>query len=160
MTLRIPKSQADALGLDLTAAVRSYGLALTAHSKTVNKPAPVAHPLVEEIVKAHSGTFEVFDDRTPADHRQDALRSISLSAQALANEVLSPARQQLAAIDQNMLVTKPNRTAQEELRLAEIERQFATLFAIQRHAAVLAVELDELPENQIATWQPHGWPAF
>jgi len=160
MTLRIPKSQADALGLDLTAAVRSFGAALAAHARTVNKPAPSAHPIVEEIVRMHAGAFEVFDDRTPADHRQEAQSAISATAMSLANEVLSPARQQLAAIDQNMLASKPNRTAQEELRLAEIERQFAALFAIQRRAAVLAVELDELPENQIATWQPHGWPAL
>lgn len=160
MTLRIPKSQADALGLDLTAAVRVYAAALAAHAKTVNKPAPSAHPLVEEIVKAHDGSFEVYDDRTAADHLQEARQAVGAAAEVLVNGVLSPARQQLASIDLGLLASKPDRSAQEEARLAEIQSQFAAIIAIRRHAAVLAVELDELPENQIATWQPHGWPAL
>src|ERR1043165_1998037 len=160
MTLRISKTEANSLGFDLKAAITAHKIALLAHLKTINKPAPTAHPLVEEILRHHEGRFEIFDDRTPADLRNDLRIAIALGAQDRSAAILSPARQQLAAIDRTMLQGKAERTPEEDARLAEISEQNASLYEIQRHAALLSVELDELPDQDLPTWQPYGWPAL
>ena len=61
----VRKSYADMLGGDLAAAVKEFAAAVEAHRFTVGVPAPTAHPLVEEIVRQHGGSFTIVDDTPP-----------------------------------------------------------------------------------------------
>jgi hypothetical protein len=57
--LIIPRNIAEALNFDIAAAVEEHKGATERHSRTVNVAAPVAHPLVDMIVKQHGGEFTV-----------------------------------------------------------------------------------------------------
>lgn len=54
----VSADEAAGIDFDLAAAVQAHTAALEAHKFTVDIPAPVAHPLVEAIVK-QGGEFEV-----------------------------------------------------------------------------------------------------
>jgi hypothetical protein len=162
MALKISQAQADALGFDLPTAVMSFVEARRAHAGTVDQPAPSAHPLVEEIVLRHAGAYHVVDDRTPADRRYELARQVMMIAQERVNSILSPARQNLAILDIQVISHKPveARSGAEAATLSAAEAALFRISEIQRHAAALAVEIDELAEPALATWLPHGWPAL
>jgi hypothetical protein len=161
VTLFVPKSIADHLGYDLAEAVDSFKEAVAAHALTVNEPAPVAEPLVEEIVRGY-GSFEIVDDTpipTPAELRYQATQAVLRTAAERIAALASPARRQLAAHDLNAIGAKPNRTAAEEQRLADLMALFASIAEIERHSLLLQIEVEDLADDQVAGWQPHSWPA-
>lgn len=59
MTFVIHQADVEKLGFDLQAAVDDFAAALEAHKRTINRPAPVAHPVVETIVRQHDGSFSI-----------------------------------------------------------------------------------------------------
>src|SRR5687768_13284028 len=60
--LTVLQSVAGRLGFALADAVVAFTAELEAHKLTVGVPAPTAHPLVETIVRLHSGAFTIVDD--------------------------------------------------------------------------------------------------
>lgn len=162
MALRIPQAQVDALPFDLVASVAAFIEARRDHASTIDQPAPSSHPLVEEIVLRHAGAFEVFDDRTPTDRRYALNLQVVQIAQERINAVLSPARQNLALMDIQVIRSKAedDRSEAEVATLAAAELALSRIAEIQRHAAALCVEIDELADNSLKTWLPHGWPAL
>jgi hypothetical protein len=155
---QIQKSLADGLDFDLATAVTAYQAACEAHATTIDQPAPSAHPIVEEIVRRHGGAFAIIDDNTPADRRYNLTRSVLIETQERVNRVLSPARQNLAMLDAQILSQKEVRTPTEEQTLSEALANLAAIAEIQRHAAFLTVEIDETPETLLADWRA-SWPA-
>jgi hypothetical protein len=174
MTLQVPLSGVEALGFDLSTAIADFRAALDRHSRTINEPAPTAHPLVEEIVRGHGGSFEVHDDRpvpTETDRRGALFLLIEEEASALIASAASPARLRLAAADMNLIGPKAivpqsgerlpgvtYRTPEEQSRVDEITALFNRINRINRHAALLMVEVEDIDPDQISAWQPHDWP--
>ncbi|WP_210482785.1 hypothetical protein [Microvirga antarctica] len=62
MTVQIARTIVDALAFDIAAAVADFTQAVDDHRLTLDVPAPVAHPLVELIVRHHEGHFEIIED--------------------------------------------------------------------------------------------------
>lgn len=69
--IRIYQDTLDQLGFDLDAAVKDFSKAWKNHAKSINVPAPTAHPLVEALVKKHAGQYEIVEspetDEKPGD---------------------------------------------------------------------------------------------
>lgn len=63
--MSIKRSLIQAIGLDVAADVKAFQAALKNHAKTVNVPAPTAHPLVESIVRQHEGQFVIDETSDP-----------------------------------------------------------------------------------------------
>lgn len=59
MAYVLTHEEAAALGFDVKSAVAEFEAAIEAHRFTENVPAPVAHPLVEMIVRNYGGKLEV-----------------------------------------------------------------------------------------------------
>lgn len=61
MSVTVPFALAAQFGGEagLAGAVAAFEQALSEHALTVGVPAPVAHPLVEQIVRGHGGAFSV-----------------------------------------------------------------------------------------------------
>lgn len=159
MTAQVLKSEADSLGFDLRAAVTTYKNLLTAHARTVGVPAPSAHPLVETIVKRQRGEFQIVDDTprlTPAELRSIKATELAFAEVDRINAILSPARRELASIHlAEILVKPPEVRSQAEARVAaDIEALFDQIRLVQRRKAELAVELEEAPDQSVATWSP------
>lgn len=161
MTYALPKSIADALDFDLRAEIFDYRSALVAHAHTVDEPAPVALLLVETIVREHGGAFEIIDDtpvETAAQKRGRLAHIVQQELTRRSDAVSSPGRRNLAQIDIAKLAVKRDRTDQENARLAEVQQMFARITDIARHAALLQIEIEDLPEADLDGWQHHGWP--
>lgn len=161
MTVQILKSELDRLGIGLDAAIFDYRNALAAHAMTVDQPAPVAHPLVEQIVKAHGGAYEVIDDtpvESPAQARARLAQLIYDEMNEKIGAIASPARRQLAQIDLTNLLAKLERTPAEAARLADVQELFERIGAVARHGVLLQIEVEDLPDHQVKGWLPH-WPA-
>jgi hypothetical protein len=162
MAIELRLSEVTALGFDLGLAISEYRVALQDHAKTEDVPAPTAHPLVEQIVKHGEGQVVVVDDTpipTPAELRFAAMQAVQASMMERINALASPARRQLAQHDLNVLNVKPVRTAAEDALVAAITDLFATIVAIERHSLLLQIEIEDLPDDQVAGWAQHGWPA-
>lgn len=173
MPISIPKSQAIALGFDLAAAVAAYEAARQAHAHTIDEPAPTAHPLVEQIVR-EGGGYIIYDD-TPTPSAGELRAKLAVSAQqALFQKIdalASPGRRQLAQLDMMEISQKPvlaegahaqpgviYRSEAEQARFLEVKALFDRITTLHRHAALLQIEIDDLPDGQLAGWQPHSWP--
>lgn len=59
MTYQVPFLVAQNLGFNLQSAVDAFKQALIDHRLTVDVPAPMAHPLVERIVRNYAGQFTI-----------------------------------------------------------------------------------------------------
>jgi hypothetical protein len=59
MPLPIPQDTFAALGYDLDKAIAAYQQALTSFASTEGMPAPIAAPLVEQIVKQYAGLYTI-----------------------------------------------------------------------------------------------------
>lgn len=59
----------------LAAAVADFQQALADHAASVGIPAPVAHPIVEEIVRLHGGEFEVLPPPVTGEPEPTSLQS-------------------------------------------------------------------------------------
>jgi hypothetical protein len=59
MSYEVPFAVAQNLGFSLQSAVTAFTQALLDHRLTVGVPAPIAHPLVERIVRSHGGQFNI-----------------------------------------------------------------------------------------------------
>lgn len=164
MAAIIGLSIARALGFDLEAAVQSFRQQVEDHALTVDVPAPTAHPVVEQIVRFHGGEFVIEDDTPPvlpAEHRAALSAAVSDGLHARLSAICSPARRNLAQLDRAEILAKidEDRTPAEVERLAEIALVDLKSRAIQRHAALLQIEIEDLPDDQLDGWEPHGWPA-
>lgn len=167
MALTVPKSVADALGFDLTAAVAAHLSALAKHAKTVNKPAPSAHAIVEEIVRG-GGAFEIVDDApvpTAQDVRAELFAAVNAEANRRIGEFTTPARIRLAQMEGTLLGGKPPlpeggepapgvsyRTAEEHARFLEIQALFERISDIQRRALAIQIDLEDLPDGELPGW--------
>jgi len=56
----------------LDKAIKDFAKALKLHEKTVDVPAPTAHPMVMEIVRAHGGEYEIVEPPAPPELRKPA----------------------------------------------------------------------------------------
>lgn len=172
----IPQSQLDLIGFDVATAVEDFTAALEAHAQTEGEFAPRAHPLVEQIVR--EGGLKVEDDRA----EMEAVRLVNLRAAKSAaiaaelrdrmNAIASPARRQLAQMDLAEISAKPvlreggeavpglaYRTDDEQAQADAGQAMFRRINELHRHALRLHIEMEDLPNDQLDGWEPHGWPA-
>lgn len=157
MVLSIPKSEFDRLGFDLPAEIRRYAIARERHALSVNRPAPIADPLVEAIVLRHDGRFEVFDDAVPPspdEIRAAILATILAEEAARLDAILSPARRELLAFDLARLRALPSPTSDEAGQLAGLAAQSDAIDAIKRRSLLLQIELEDLADDEVAGWSP------
>ena len=164
MTFPLPKSIADTLQFRLSDEIAAYQAALTAHARTVDKPAPSTHPLVEEIVKFYGGDYEIIDDTPPETSAQKRARltlAVQDEAAARMAAIASPARRQLSQIDANRIMGIPvaRRSVEDAARFDEIQAENDRLLAVYRHSLTLIVGIEEAADANLARWAASGWPA-
>jgi hypothetical protein len=179
MTFQINKSEADALPFDFAEAVEAHRLALIEHRQTGNAT-PTADPRVEAavrriIVPLEEGRpddfvadFEIIDDTppppeppTPADRRAQLLNKVQVAQAEAAAKVISPARARLLSMDVSRVYTKPadGRTPADDAIFAQHAAIQARLNALTYHTATLEVEIEELADDQLESWQMPAFPA-
>jgi hypothetical protein len=129
----------------------------------VGYPPPPAPPLVDQAVRRPDFVpdFEVFDDGpTPAQKlraAKDALlvRVGQLEGQAVAAVLPAPGKQRAEAIRERDLRAGAVLSSADEAFLEERDRQRARLEEIERHAAAMASEVEDLPSvEEAGRWQP------
>ncbi|MGM4999244.1 hypothetical protein AB8A05_10960 [Tardiphaga sp. 538_B7_N1_4] len=176
MTFQINKSEVDALPFDFAEAVEAHRLALIEHRQTGNAT-PTHDPRVEAavrrvIVPLEEGRpddfvadFEIVDDTPPpptsSEQRAKLLRNIQVEHAAAAARVISPARARLLSMDVSRVYAKPaeSRTPADDAIFAQHAAIQARLNALTYHTATLEVEIEELADDQLDSWQMTAFPA-
>ncbi len=171
----VRKSVAEALGFDLAEAVTAHSAAVEAHHESVGVPAPIAHPLVIEIVR-DGGAFTIVDDPLePLDIaalRQAKTNELFEAERAQILKIASEGRLRLAMIDLVELSKKAGpapdgsrdapgvvyRTDEEQAQFEELQALAARVARVRRHTAVLQIDLEDTPDDQVEAWAPYGWP--
>lgn len=100
--IRIEREAVDILfggneGLD--AAIKAYSLALKAHAKSVNIPAPTTHPFVERIVREHAGQYIVVEppeEEKAPEPEPDPVKAAEIPADPTLAEIKEKARRTLS----------------------------------------------------------------
>lgn len=176
MTFQINKSEVDALPFDFAEAVEAHRLALIEHRQTGNAT-PTADPRVEAAVRRiivpleevrpddFVADFEIVDDTppapTPAERRAQLLNSVQVAQAEAAAKVISPARARLLSMDVSRVYAKPaeSRTPADDAIFAQHAAIQARLNALTYHTATLEVDIEELADDQLDSWQMTAFPA-
>ena len=171
MTLKVYKSHT--VGIDpagFVSAVEAHRQALLAHRFT-GDAAPTAHPLVEAAVvrvPCEGGPddfvsdFEVVDDLpAPVDLRAALLARIHIAEGTAALAVIGNAALRLLSIDAREAALKPvaDRTAADVAALDRMQDVARRRTAIDRHGAVLGALVEDLPADQLATFEFEAFPS-
>jgi len=170
MPLQIPLSQ---IGdpKDFMARVAAFQNAKIAHQGTVGEAAPREHDLVEQCVRRVAREdgpdyfevlpFDIVDDRPSLRSRKDALiHQVSAQEAALMEASLPPGKRRFDGLKAGDLLRKPQaeRSDAEQKFLADRDARLAREDAIQRHAAQLMSDIEDLTEATIETWQLPPFP--
>ena len=143
-----------------------------AHMKTTGVPAPSEHPLIEACIQRvirgdepddHVADYEVIDDipkKSLRDKKDDLIRQIGMQEQKLLIDSMPPGKRaadhhryldlfkktvdEMTPDDVSYLVARKERVQREEI--------------IQRYAARLAADVEDLTEDTIGKWQPEPFP--
>ncbi|WP_457488948.1 hypothetical protein [Tardiphaga sp. P5_C10] len=179
MTFKINKSEVDALPFAFAEAVEAHRLALIEHRQTGNAT-PTHDPRVEAavrrvIVPLEEGRpddfvtdYEIIDDTppppappTPAERRAQLLSSVQKSQAEAAAKVVSPARARLLSMDVSRVYAKPveSRTPADDAIMAQHAAIQARFNALTYHTAKLEVEIEDLADDQLDSWQMTDFPA-
>lgn len=172
MTLKVNKSQLA--GVDFAAVVEEHRQALLAHRFTVGEPAPVAHSMIEGAVRRvpiagsaddFVADFEVVDDTPPPpsieERRNDLLVLVRTAEIAAARAVIGNGKLRLLSLDARTAMLKPvdERTPADIATLKTLNDVTAKREAIERHAATLEAEIEDLPDDAIAGYKFEAFPA-
>lgn len=169
MTAQIPLSQigdADAF----KQRVAAFRQAKLDHHAVVGEPAPREHEFVEAAVRRvpradapddYAIDYEIVDDRPSLRARKDALiHEVTREEHALLVTSMPPGKRRLDGLTAGDLLRKPEaeRSTAERTFLAERETRQAREDAIQRHAAQLMSDIEDLTEETISAWKPAPFP--
>lgn len=170
MTAQIPLSQigdADAF----KKRVEEFRQARLDHHATLVEPAPREHELVEAAVRRvprgdaaddYAIDYEIVDDRPGLRARKDALiHDVAQQEHAFLVASMPPGKRRLEGLTAGDLLRKPEaeRTEAERTFLADREARHAREEAIQRHAAQLMSDIEDLNEETIGAWKPAPFPS-
>jgi hypothetical protein len=171
MTAKIALSQiGDAV--TFKARVEAFRQARLDHHATVGEPAPREDELVEAAVRRvprglaladdYIVDYEIVDDRPSLRARKDALiNEVTREEHALLTASMPPGKRRLDALKAGDLLRKPEaeRSPEERMFLAERAARHAREEAIQRHAAQLMSDIEDLTDETIGAWKPSPFPA-
>lgn len=171
MTHRVLKSQVPD---DFADRVAAHAVAMRAHQMSAGDPAPAAPQDVEWAVRrvAVDGQpddfvpdFEVIDDTppppTPAEIRHKLVADLRKAEQDAINAIMTPGKLRLLSLEANKARGIPDDQRSPE-QVAVISKHRAILDAIEAiglNAATQEAELDDLPDADLASWQPKPFPA-
>jgi hypothetical protein len=173
MTLQIPLSQIVDVNT-FKARVATFREARLAHHQTLGEPAPIEHPLIEACVRRIPRgkeaddwvlDYEIVDDpKTVLTLRQqkDALIAEVIKTEAeLMNVSLPPGKRRFHEITAYEISRKPleDHDVVDRQFLAARNIRLDREAAIQRHAAHLMNQIEDLTEETIESWQPAPFPA-
>jgi hypothetical protein len=167
MSPRYLKSETDALPFDLKSAVEKYASDLQAFRENpVGDPPLPPHPMVSAAVRIDDHTYvidyEIVDDTPPAptlaQRKLMVTWNIDLAHAAAEAAVMSPARRQLLSMDAVDASGKTDATSRD--LMAALTALNAKSRENARHAALLKIEVEDLTDVTIDSWQvtpfPHG----
>jgi hypothetical protein len=170
MTAQIPFSQigdADAF----KQRVEAFRQAKLDHHATVGEPAPREHELVEATIRRvprgdaaddYAIDYEIVDDRPSLRARKDALiHDVTQQEHALLMASMPSGKRRLDGLKAGDVLRKPEaeRSDAERIFLADRDARQAWEDAIQRHAAQLMSDIEDLTEATIGAWKPAPFPA-
>ncbi|MGM4992699.1 hypothetical protein [Tardiphaga sp. 841_E9_N1_2] len=178
MTFQISKSQVDGLPYNFTDEVEKYQQAMLAH-RFSGDAAPVAPGIIEAAVRRvqhpiEDGKpddfvidFEIVDDTPPepvltsADRRTKLMFQVQAAQADAAAKVISPARARLLSMDVSRIYTKAveARTPADDAVMAQHAAVQARLNALTYHTATLEVEIEDLADDKLDSWQMTPFPA-
>lgn len=171
MTAQIPLSQIDDPAA-FKARVAAFRQAKLDHHATIGEPAPREHELVEAAVRRvprglsgaaddYAIDYEIVDDRPSLRARKDALiHEVTVQEHALLVISMPPGKRRLDGLKAGDLLRKPaaERSDAEGQFLVDRDARHAREDAIQRHAAQLMSDIEDLTEDTIAAWKPTPFP--
>jgi hypothetical protein len=173
MTFKIAKSVIDGMGIDYAAEVEAFRQAKLAHRFTgdiaPSAPAIIEHAVRRVPVEGQADDFvtdyEVVDDTPPPpslnERKGRLLDSIRAAEFMSLGNIISPARERLMGMDINHVYGLPEGDRDDRDR--EALATWATIAkrkqAVQRHAALLEIEVEDLTEADIEAWVPKPFPA-
>lgn len=105
--------------------------------------------------------YQIVDDRPSLRTRKDALiHDVSAHEHALLVASMPPGKRRLDALTAGDLLRKPaaERSEAEKKFLADRDARLAREDAIQRHAAQLMSDIEDLTEDTIGAWRPVPFP--
>lgn len=169
MTVQIPLSR---IGDPATfkARVEAFRQAKLDHHATVGEPAPRDDDLVEAALRRvargdaaddYAIDYEIVDDRPSLRMRKDALmHEVTRQEHALLLASMPPGKRRLDGLTAGDLLRKPEaeRSDAERTFLAARGARHAREEAIQRHAAQLMSDIEDLTDETIGAWQPTPFP--
>lgn len=164
MTLRLLKSQIDALDFNYAEAVETFRQAKLAHRFTVDVPAPTAPAIVEQAVQRipsegapddYVTAYEIIDD-TPPPPSVEELRTalINRARQDEMNEVnaiMSPGRRRLLDIEYQEAMSKlPEQQGPKDVAAISLFAEFqAKAKEIGRASIVRQIEIEDMGEEEV-----------
>ncbi|MGM5033514.1 hypothetical protein [Tardiphaga sp. 803_E3_N1_3] len=179
MTFQISKSQVDGLPYNFADEVEKYQQAMLAH-RFSGDAAPVAPGIIEAAVRRvqypiEDGKpddfvidFEIVDDTppppeppTPTERRTKLMFQVQAAQADAAAKVISPARARLLSMDVSRVYAKATeaRTPADDAALAQHAAIQARLNALTYHTATLEVEIEDLADDKLDSWQMTPFPA-
>ena len=170
MTVRIPQSQLAGLGFDLVEAIEAFRQAKLAHRFTEGVPAPTAPAIVEDCIRRvqvdgkpddYVADYEIVDDTPPLRARKDMLiaQVTRREAERLA-EIVPLGKRRLMNMRASDALSKEDkdRTEEEKAFLAAREPLVAEWQKVERFAAELHADIEDLTEETIAAWKMPEFP--
>jgi hypothetical protein len=176
MTVKVYKSQLAGLGFEeFGALVEEYRQALLAHRFT-GDAAPTNFVLVEQAVRRvpvegaadeFVADYEPVDDTpvpivpTLAEMRALLLATVRAAENDAALAVITNGKLRLLSLDAKDAMMKPvaERTVADLATLEAMVSVQNRRAAIERHAAVIEAAIDDLPADQVATYQFEAFPS-
>jgi hypothetical protein len=156
-TLGVPAPREDEL---VEAAVRRVPRGL---SGLARPPDGATKPVQDNAADDYAIDYEIVDDRPSLRSRKDALiQEVGRQEHALMVASMPPGKRRLDELTAGDLLRKPEaeRSDAERKFLADRDARHAREAAIQRHAAVLMSEIEDLGEDTIGGWQPAPFPSM
>ena len=126
--------------------IAAYAVALVKHAKTVGKPAPVAHPFVEEVVKFHNGTYLIEDSE------HEAPPDVSEGF-----EPIKPPTPPPLTLDQMKAEVRWRLADRREQRVVEGVMYSGHRFSGHTHQLALIAATLALPGVILAEWMDADW---
>ena len=151
-------------------AVNKHIARLKAHTKTIGKPRPVAHSLVEKSIKRilrpelpddFVADYKIIDDtpQQPIEHsleakKQELLHKLAALITAANHRVISPRKVNLLTLQYNAAMSKEeNKRTLEDGIVIDRYKEFAGKFQANNLIAAQAEsDIDDLTEANIDSW--------
>lgn len=166
MTFKVLKSR---IPDDFAQQVEKFRIEKLRHRRTVNTPAPVAHPFVEAAVrrvvvgKGHPDDFvvdfEVIDDSPPPptlrEKKNRLLQQLAVEEQIRLDQIeLPPGKRRKADLELNRVLQLPEdqRTGEDNALIDEANLRRQRILDLQLVVADLMARVEDLDESTIDQW--------